>query len=172
MSANVAPTNELGLDLFLEHIMKPPMKDHITTAILNQLRHERDGYVIDRSTVKGCTDVFASLLVANSVTIYRRDLEPAILKESERFYAKEGKHLLNSCDAPTFLRSVRGVLSRLKHMFIFTGRRETRSRRLQSTSLLVKSNKRPASPDPQRQSHHPPPINRNLQRTFWVEHHG
>jgi len=97
---------EAGLHLFLKHIIRPPIQQHIVTAILNQVRFERDGYSINRSPVKGCVDVLLSLEVEGSLTVYKRDLEPAFLRESEGFYKVEGVKLLESCDAPEFLRRV------------------------------------------------------------------
>ncbi|KAF8183923.1 Cullin, partial [Pholiota molesta] len=86
--ANVPDTHNLGLQLFLDHIIKPPIKDHLVRAILNQVRHERDGDSIHRSTVKGCIDVFLSLEAERDGTT------------SQEFYEKEGGHLVNSCDGP------------------------------------------------------------------------
>ncbi|KAG6873948.1 hypothetical protein C0995_008987 [Termitomyces sp. Mi166 len=98
---------EAGLQLFLKHIIRPPIQQHICTAILNQVRFERDGSSINRSPVKGCVDVLLSLEVDDgSMTVYKRDLEPAFLKESEAFYKVEGVKLLETCDAPEFLRRV------------------------------------------------------------------
>ncbi|KAF9477929.1 Cullin-domain-containing protein [Pholiota conissans] len=103
--ANVPDTHNMGLQLFLDHIIKPPIKDHLVSAILSQVRHERDGESIHRSTVKGCVDVFLSLEVdRDGTTVYKRDLEPVFLSESQDFYEKEGKRLLHSCDGPEFLR--------------------------------------------------------------------
>lgn len=57
--------------------------------------------------MKGCVDILLDLKEKpEGPTIYRRDLEPAILRESERFYEEEGDHLLETCDAPEFLRRV------------------------------------------------------------------
>jgi len=97
----------MGLELFLEHIIKPPMKDHIIDAILNQVQHERDGYAIHRSTVKGCIDIFLTLESDKErTTVYKRDFEPTFLNKSEVFYSKEGKELVSSLDSPEFLRVV------------------------------------------------------------------
>lgn len=97
----------MGLELFLEHIIKPPIKDHIIDAILSQVQHERDGQVIHRSTVKGCTDVFLTLERDKAgTTVYKCDFEPTFLKKSETFYFKEGKELVASLDTPEFLRVV------------------------------------------------------------------
>ena len=95
----------MGLTLFYKHIIKPPIKDHIITAILNQVEHERNGYGINRSAVKGCAEVFLSLK-SDDVTVYKRDLEPRLFQESEVFYEKKGKELVNSYDAPEILRRV------------------------------------------------------------------
>ena len=79
------------------------------SAILTLIQTERDGFTINRSSVKGCVDVFLQLQDTSSrepVSIYRRDIEPAVLKESEVFYKKEGERLLETCDAPEFLRRV------------------------------------------------------------------
>lgn len=104
---NVPEIWEAGLHLFLKHIIRPPIQEHIVTAILSQIQFERDGYSINRSPVKGCVDVLTSLDIDESyTTVYKRDLEPAFLQESETFYKEEGKRLLESCDAPEFLRRV------------------------------------------------------------------
>ncbi|KAJ7494705.1 Cullin-domain-containing protein [Mycena galericulata] len=105
-SADVPVIWDVGLNLFLKHIIRPPIKDHLVTAILNQIQFERDGYVVNRSAIKGCVDVFLTLEDANGLTVYKRDLEPVLLRESETFYELEGVKLLQSCDAPEYLRRV------------------------------------------------------------------
>ena len=47
--------------LFIEHIIRPPIQQHLIDAVLFQIQTERDGYVIDRTSVKGCVD-FLGLL--------------------------------------------------------------------------------------------------------------
>lgn len=106
-AAEVPETWETGLTLFLEHIFRPPIKEHVITAILTQVEFEREGYTINRSAVKGCADIFLTLQTsAGSPTVYKEDLEPIILKRSRSFYEVEGKRLLASCDAPEYLRRV------------------------------------------------------------------
>lgn len=102
---------DAGLDLFLKHIIRPPIQDHITSAVLSLIQIERDGYVISRSAVKECVDVLLQLSVDHDgKTVYKRDLEPAVLTASESFYSVEGKRLLEMCDAPEYLRRVEGRL--------------------------------------------------------------
>ncbi|KAL0954954.1 hypothetical protein HGRIS_003887 [Hohenbuehelia grisea] len=108
-SADVPQTREAGLKLFFEHILRPPsaIQEHVIAAILSQIQSERDGYVINRSALKECVDVFLSLETEkDGPSAYERDLEPAILKESQKFYASEGEKLIDSCDAPEYLRRV------------------------------------------------------------------
>lgn len=97
----------MGLELFLAHIMKDPIKEHIITAILRQIRHERDKNAINRSVVKECVDVFLSLRADNNPdTIYKTELEPPLLEATRDFYLKEGQEFATSYNAPEFLRRV------------------------------------------------------------------
>jgi cullin 3 len=50
-------------------------------------------------------------------SVYKRDLEPAILRDSEAFYKGEGNKLLETCDAPEYLR-------RVSFLFCNTSRKE------------------------------------------------
>ncbi|KAJ7227159.1 Cullin-domain-containing protein [Mycena pura] len=109
-SAEVPEIWEAGLNLFLKHIIRPPIKEHLVAAILNQIHFERDGFVVNRSAIKGCVDVFLTLVDANGMTVYKRDLEPALLLESQSFYESEGLKLLQSCDASEYLRRVENQL--------------------------------------------------------------
>ena len=98
----------MGRQLFREHIMGPSFRDHLIKAILNQIRFEREGYMINRSAVKGSVEVFTSLYTDNDkATLYEEYLEPAILEESRAYYKAEGAKLLQLCDASAFLRRVR-----------------------------------------------------------------
>ena len=69
---------------------------------------ERDGYVINRSAMKQCVDVLLQLASNDDEknSVYKQDLEPMILRESEAFYETEGERLLETCDAPEYLRRV------------------------------------------------------------------
>jgi len=98
---------DAGLNLFLKHIIRPPIKEHLESAILNLIRVERDGYMISRSSVKGCVQVLLHLSADDGISVYKRDLEPALLKESDEFYKAEAETLLKTCDAPEYLRRVR-----------------------------------------------------------------
>ena len=109
-TAGVPEIWDAGLLLFVKQIIRPPIQDHLIKAVLVQIQTERDGYGINRSAVKGCVDVLLDLKeTQDGATIYKRDLEPAILQESQRFYKDEGERLLESCDASEFLKRVRSA---------------------------------------------------------------
>ncbi|VDB88409.1 unnamed protein product [Peniophora sp. CBMAI 1063] len=97
---------EKGRELFLKHIIRPPIQGHVQSAVLGLLRIERDGYVINRSSVTGCVDVLLQLNDPSGLTVYKRDLEPVVLSESQAYYKAEGERLLETCDAPEYLRRV------------------------------------------------------------------
>ncbi|KAF9267718.1 Cullin-domain-containing protein [Marasmius fiardii PR-910] len=106
-SAEVPETWDFGLDLFLKHIIRSPIKEQLITAVLNQLEYEREGYMINRSAVKGCVEIFLSLFATSGgPSVYKEDLEPALLKESKTFYRNLGESLRDTCDAPEYLRRV------------------------------------------------------------------
>ncbi|KAG9315306.1 Cullin [Chiua virens] len=100
---------DAGLDLFLKCIIRPPIQDHVVSAVLTLIQIERDGYVISRSAVKEGVDVLLQLIVdQDGKTVYKRDLEPAILSASETFYKAEAQRLVSTCDAPEYLRRAEG----------------------------------------------------------------
>ena len=106
-SANVLEVVELGRDLFVKHIVRPPIKDHVITAILSLLRIERDGFVINRSAVTNCVDALLQLSDhPDGISVYTRYLEPEILRLSDIYYNAEAERLLETCDTPEYLRRV------------------------------------------------------------------
>ncbi|KAA1467488.1 Cullin-domain-containing protein [Dentipellis sp. KUC8613] len=108
-NAQVPEVIEAGRNIFLKRVIRPPIEDRVLSAILSQLRIERNGYMINRSAVTGCVDVLLQLSdIGDNVSVYKRDLEPLILRESETYYKAEGEKLLDSCDAPEYLRRVEG----------------------------------------------------------------
>ena len=75
--------------------------------MLIQLQTERNGLTINRSAVKGCVDVLMQLNESSdTVDMYKKLVEPDLLRESETFYKAEGQRLLETCDAPEYLRRV------------------------------------------------------------------
>ena len=112
-AANVPEIWDAGLLLFIKHIIRPPIQQHLIDAILFQIQTEREGYTINRSAVWGCVGILLQLSEPDGPTIYKRDLEPAVLRESEIFYKAEGEKLLQTCDAPEYLRRVSDLYTKL-----------------------------------------------------------
>jgi cullin 3 len=106
--ASVPEIMDQGLQLFLQRILAPPISTHLVSAILAEIRVERDGYTVHRSDIKGCVDVLLSLSPrSDGPTVYKSDLEPAVLQQSTEFYKAEGERLLQTCDASEYLKRVR-----------------------------------------------------------------
>ena len=106
---------ELGRDLFVKYIIRPPIKEHVINAILSLLHIERDGYVINRSVVSSCVDILSKLSdSSDGITLYQQYLEPEILRQTEAYYKAEANRLLETYGTPECLRRV-NVLS---HLFL------------------------------------------------------
>lgn len=106
-SGNLLEVVDLGRDLFVKHIIRPPIKDHVINAILSLLHIERDGYVINRSAITSCVDTLSKLSdSSDGQTVYKRYLEPEILSQSEAYYKAEADRLLETCDTLEYLRRV------------------------------------------------------------------
>ena len=101
---------EAGLQLFIDRIVRSttyPIPRHMMSTLLTLIQVERDGYTINQSSVKSCLEVLMELKnEGDNATIYKRDFEPKFLEESTSFYKLEGENLMDSCDAPEYLRRV------------------------------------------------------------------
>lgn len=107
-AANVPELTEAGRNLFLEHIIRPPIIDHVISAILGLIRIERYGHAINRSAAKDCVVLLRMIRHNDTVSVYERDLEPIILKTTEEYYrGRIEAFLYQTCDAPECMRMVR-----------------------------------------------------------------
>lgn len=109
INENLPLIYEAGIDLYLKQMIRPPVNSYIVDAILDLIRIDRQGYAINRSTLRNCTDVLTTLQYATEkgpISVYRKEVEPAILSESMRFYQLEGERLLATCNASDYLRRV------------------------------------------------------------------
>jgi cullin 3 len=98
---------DLGRDLFVKHVLRSPTRDHVNNAILSLLRLERDGHVINGSTITNCVDNLLRLSDnSDGMTVYKRHLEPDFLRQSEAYYKAEVGKLLETCNVLQYLRRV------------------------------------------------------------------
>lgn len=108
-SASVPSIWDAGMELYLKRMINTPIQNHLVHAILNQIEIERGGLAINRSAVKSCVEVLLALhdeKDGGSISVYKRDIEHAVLEKSRLFYEEEGERLLQACDAPEYLRRV------------------------------------------------------------------
>ena len=106
-SANLLEVVDLGRDLFVKHIIRPPIKEHVINSILSLLHIERDGYVINRSAIMSCADTLSKLSDGSGgMTVYKQYLEPEILSQTEAYYKTEAGRLLETYNTLEYLRRV------------------------------------------------------------------
>jgi cullin 3 len=108
---------EVGLTLFLSTIIrssKHPIHTHLIATLLSQVQLERDGEVIQRSTVRECVDILLRLVPSHEreggivgQSVYLSDFEPEFLRRSGEFYEREAGEMLERGDASQYLRNVR-----------------------------------------------------------------
>ncbi|KAL9101665.1 MAG: hypothetical protein Q9163_003104 [Psora crenata] len=83
----------------------------LNTVILDQIRMEREGDIIDRALLKSCVymleDLYETEDEDESAKLYLTSFEPEFLSASKDFYQKEGASLLLDADAGTFCRHAR-----------------------------------------------------------------
>ncbi|WVQ75637.1 hypothetical protein IAR50_005266 [Cryptococcus sp. DSM 104548] len=119
-AAGLPPIYDVGLSLFLIHIIRSPLfpiHTHLISTLLSQVSLERDGESITRSTVRECTDVLQRLhiserevrergLTDKEATVYTVDFEPEFLRRSGEFYEYEAGEMLAKGDAAAYLKNV------------------------------------------------------------------
>ncbi|KAJ3108299.1 hypothetical protein HDU96_007554 [Phlyctochytrium bullatum] len=117
--ANKLPIYELGLKLFRDSVFfspSHPVQDRTIETLLDQVRLERDGEIIDRHALKGVIDMLLTLehskaannnnsQAAGSMvkTLYETFFEPPFLDASREFYTIESADLLSRSDATQYL---------------------------------------------------------------------
>ncbi|KAF8309915.1 Cullin-domain-containing protein [Clavulina sp. PMI_390] len=108
---------DAGLQLFIDHIIRSPtlpIRQHMLSAILRQLRLERDGYPVNRSAIKEAIEVYRNLNdqgdSSANASVFKKELEPSIFRETDSYYKEEGNTLIASCNAPEYLQRVEGRL--------------------------------------------------------------
>ncbi|KAJ3092656.1 hypothetical protein HK102_004647 [Quaeritorhiza haematococci] len=115
-TAQVPVVYELGMDLFRDvivHSGEHPIQTYMVDTLLNQVRLERDGEMIDRMVVKSVINMLRILRSrtvdydsGGSSSVYETDFEPEFLRTSRVFYQMESQIFLRECDAVEYLKKV------------------------------------------------------------------
>eukprot|EP00123_Amoebidium_parasiticum_P013570 comp22032_c0_seq1/m.31981 comp22032_c0_seq1/g.31981 ORF comp22032_c0_seq1/g.31981 comp22032_c0_seq1/m.31981 type:complete len:752 (-) comp22032_c0_seq1:260-2515(-) len=96
---------DLGLHLFLQHIVSNVEVQHKTLAgILQLIETERLGNAVDRSLLKSL------LRMLSSLQIYGKVFETPFITASQRFYANEGRQKMQELNVHGYLRHVESRL--------------------------------------------------------------
>lgn len=111
-SAGLPLVYDLGLSLFLQHIVRSPthpIHTHLIATLLSQVQLEREGETITRSTVRECVDILLRLTVPEregGKNVYLTDFEPEFLKRSAEFYRIEALEFMENAGASMYLLNV------------------------------------------------------------------
>lgn len=99
------------MGLFRDHILRNPqykIGKALNTVILDQIKMERDGDIIDHATIRSCVYMLEALYETEDESenekVYLTSFEGEFLRASSVFYAAEANRLLRECDAATYLR--------------------------------------------------------------------
>ena len=101
---------------FRDHVLRSPIPSHgnmtialvLYSVILDQIKMERDGDIIDKALIRSCVYMLEGLYETDEEEedskLYLTSFEPEFLEASRLFYQAEGRALLRDADAGTFCR--------------------------------------------------------------------
>jgi cullin 3 len=119
------PIFTAGIQLFRDHVLKaatPTIHGQETTQLhtvlavvvntmLDQIQMERDGDIVDKSMLKGCTQMLEGMYLLRIETedqkLYRQCFEPQFLEASRQFYSQESERLLQELNAGLYCRETK-----------------------------------------------------------------
>lgn len=85
---------DLGLSLFREVVIyRPQVHEFLRSTLLEMIRQERNGDVVDRSKIKTCCHMLVVLGI-NNRRVYETTFEQQFLQEAAEFYRLEGQKFL------------------------------------------------------------------------------
>ncbi|KAK6340567.1 Cullin-3 [Orbilia brochopaga] len=100
----------IGMALFRDNVLQNKDYDigaDLNKVLLDQIQMERDGDVIDRARIRSCAymleGLYETLEEREDQKIYLTRFEGIFLAASDEFYRKEGRLLLEACDAATYI---------------------------------------------------------------------
>uniref|UniRef100_A0A6B2KYR3 Cullin family profile domain-containing protein n=1 Tax=Arcella intermedia TaxID=1963864 RepID=A0A6B2KYR3_9EUKA len=107
---NVNSVYDLGLILFKENVARHlRIRPRLLSMILDAIKSERTGEVINRAIIKNITQMLVELGL-NSRSVYEEDFEKAFLDTSSSFYKVESQTFISSNSASDYMKKVEGRL--------------------------------------------------------------
>eukprot|EP01137_Pigoraptor_chileana_P025945 Opistho-2@96193 len=102
--ARVDPTYDLGLKYFRDEVARRPrVKEHLQATLLDMIRREREGEVVDRSLLKSACTMLIDLGVS-SRSVYEDDFEKDFLTTTSDFYRAESQRFISENNASDYMR--------------------------------------------------------------------
>lgn len=96
---------DLGIEKFRQHLLQnQTIHKRTISAILDLIRDERQGVLIDRALVKDL------LCMLSNLSVYKTSFEPNFLEETQTLYRTESQRRIQEEDVPAYLHYVQGVL--------------------------------------------------------------
>lgn len=96
----------LGLILFREHVVRYGcIRDNLRETLLQFVRRERRGEVIDRLAIRHACQMLIELGI-ESRTVYQEDFEQPFLQESAEFYKMESQRFLEQNSVSAYIKKV------------------------------------------------------------------
>lgn len=102
----VDEVQDLGLKLFKELVVHHvPIKNHLTSTLLDMVAKERRGEIVDRGAVKSICQMLMSLGVKTR-TVYEEEFEMPFLEVSAEFFKMESQQFLRENSASVYVNRV------------------------------------------------------------------
>lgn len=96
----------LGLILFRDLIVRYGyIRDHLRMTLLNMIKLERKGEVVDRIAIKNACQMLMILGITGRI-VYEEDFEKPFLEQSAEFYKMESQKFLDENSACIYIRRV------------------------------------------------------------------
>ena len=100
------PVYDVGLILFRENVARcPRVREHLRKTLLEEIRRERNGEVVNRGDLKAATQMLVDVGVS-STAVYENDFESFFLEASGSFFRNEGQDYIASTSVPVYLKQV------------------------------------------------------------------
>ena len=95
------PVSTKGLNIF-KSLIFDEISVETTKALLELINEEREGLAVPEKVLKTVVEMYIELGI-NSLTVYNRDFEEALLPATAAFYAKQSRAWFDSLDLPDYL---------------------------------------------------------------------
>jgi cullin 3 len=100
-NSNKTPVHELGLNLWRDHIVRAAkIKDRLLNTLLELVRCERTGEVINRGLMRNIIKMLTEL----GPSVYHEDFEKPFVEEASTFYSIESQQFIECCDCGDYLQ--------------------------------------------------------------------